>query len=115
LLSWNFLSVSCTFWFTISSIISIKFSLSTCGMSSFKLSCGLHSVLWHSLSSFCWCLDLSICFLHFPLVPVLIICCGETGFPVFFRLPIIVFGVVTVPVLCAIKYFLAYNNNNGNI
>jgi hypothetical protein len=26
LLSWNFLSVSCTFWLTISSIISIKFS-----------------------------------------------------------------------------------------
>jgi hypothetical protein len=36
-------------------------------------------------------------------------------FPCFFCLLIIVFGVVTVPVLCAIKYFLAYNNNNGNI
>jgi hypothetical protein len=36
-------------------------------------------------------------------------------FPYFFCLPIIVFGGVTVPVLCAIKYFLACNNNNGNI
>jgi hypothetical protein len=36
-------------------------------------------------------------------------------FPCFFCLPIIVFGVVFVPVLCAIKYFVAYNNNNGDI
>jgi hypothetical protein len=36
-------------------------------------------------------------------------------FPSFFCLPIIVLGVVIVPVLYAIKYFLACNNNNGNI
>jgi hypothetical protein len=36
-------------------------------------------------------------------------------FPCFFCLPVIVLGVVTVPVLCAVKYFLACNNSNGNI
>jgi hypothetical protein len=30
-------------------------------------------------------------------------------------LPGIALGVVIVPVLCAIKYFLACNNNNGDI
>jgi hypothetical protein len=45
LLSYNFLSVSCTFWLTISSIISIKFSLITCRISSFRL------LLWASLGS----------------------------------------------------------------
>jgi hypothetical protein len=45
LLSWNFLSVSCTFWLTISSIICIKFSLITLRISSFRL------FLWASLGS----------------------------------------------------------------
>jgi hypothetical protein len=36
-------------------------------------------------------------------------------FPCFFCVPVIVLGVVTLLVLCAIKYFLACNNNNGNI
>jgi hypothetical protein len=74
----------------------------------------LHWILWHSLSLFCWSHDLSICFLHFPLVPVLIYYWGETGFP-FFHLPIFALAIVTVLVLCAIKYFLACNNNNGDI
>jgi hypothetical protein len=39
----------------------------------------------------------------------------ENWFPCFFCLPIIVFDVVAVPVLCAIKYFLASNNDNDNI
>jgi hypothetical protein len=79
LLSWNFLSVSCTFWLTLSCIshwVPIVCLL-------LNYSCGLHWVLWHSLSSFCWSLNLSTCFLHSPLVPVLIFCCGETSFPVF--------------------------------
>jgi hypothetical protein len=42
LLSWNFLSASCTFWLTMSSNISMKFSLITCRISSFRCSCGLH-------------------------------------------------------------------------
>uniref|UniRef100_A0A8C0ZXJ9 Neurobeachin-like protein 1 n=1 Tax=Castor canadensis TaxID=51338 RepID=A0A8C0ZXJ9_CASCN len=83
LLSWNFLSVSCTFWLTLSGIISIKFSLIPVLCLLLNYSSGLHWVLWHSLSSFCWSLDLSTCFLHSPLVPVLIFCCGETGFPDF--------------------------------
>jgi hypothetical protein len=33
----------------------------------------------------------------------------------FFCLPIIVLGAVIVPVLCAIEYFLACNNNSGDI
>jgi hypothetical protein len=33
----------------------------------------------------------------------------------FFCLLVIVLGVVTVPVLCAITYFLASDNNNGNM
>jgi hypothetical protein len=45
LLSWNFLSVFCTFYLTISSIISIKFSLITQKISSFRL------FLWASLGS----------------------------------------------------------------
>jgi hypothetical protein len=45
LLSWNFLSVSCTFWLMISSVISIKFSLITWTVSSFRL------FLWASLAS----------------------------------------------------------------
>jgi hypothetical protein len=36
-------------------------------------------------------------------------------FPHFFYLPIIALGIVTVPVLCAIEYLLASNNNNGDI
>jgi hypothetical protein len=60
-------------------------------------------------------LDLSICFLHFRLVPVLIFCCGETGFPVFFCLPVIAVGGGIVPVLCAIKYYLAYSNSTADI
>jgi hypothetical protein len=34
-------------------------------------------------------------------------------FPCFFYLPIIALGIVIVPVLCAIKNFLACNNDNG--
>jgi hypothetical protein len=33
----------------------------------------------------------------------------------FFRLPLIALAVVTLPELCAIKYFLACNNNSGDI
>jgi hypothetical protein len=36
-------------------------------------------------------------------------------FPCFFCLAIIALGIVTVPVLCTIKYFLACDNNNGDI
>jgi hypothetical protein len=37
LLSWNFLSASCMFWLTMSSRISMKFSLITCRVSSFRV------------------------------------------------------------------------------
>jgi hypothetical protein len=37
LLSWKFLSASCTFWLTTSSSISMKFSLITCRISSFRV------------------------------------------------------------------------------
>jgi hypothetical protein len=43
LLTQNFLSVSCTFWLTMSSIISVKFSLITHKISSFRV------FLWSSL------------------------------------------------------------------
>jgi hypothetical protein len=33
----------------------------------------------------------------------------------FFCVPIIALGIVIVPVLCTIKYFLACSNNNGDI
>jgi hypothetical protein len=72
---------------TISSIISIKFSLITWRISSFRMFLWAHCVLWHSLSLFCWSLDLGICFLHFPLVPVLIYCWGEISFPLFSMFP----------------------------
>jgi hypothetical protein len=36
-------------------------------------------------------------------------------FPCFFCLPIIALGVVIVLVVCATKYFLACNINNGDI
>jgi hypothetical protein len=45
LLSWNFFCVSYTFWLTISSILSIKFSLIICRISS------LRWFLWASLGS----------------------------------------------------------------
>jgi hypothetical protein len=35
-------------------------------------SCGPYWVPWYNLSLLCWSLDLAICFLHFPLYPVLI-------------------------------------------
>jgi hypothetical protein len=37
---------------------------------------------------------------------------GGNWFPCSFHLPIIALAIVTAPVLCAIKYFLARNNNN---
>jgi hypothetical protein len=40
-------------------------------------------------------------------VPVLIYYREETGFPLFFHLPIIALAIVTVPVLCVIQYCLA--------
>jgi hypothetical protein len=52
LLSWNYLSASCTFQLTMSSNISMKFSVITCRISSFKCSFGLHWVPCHSLSLF---------------------------------------------------------------
>jgi hypothetical protein len=45
LLSWNYLSASCAFWSTMSSIISMKFSLITCRISSFRV------FLWALLAS----------------------------------------------------------------
>jgi hypothetical protein len=45
LLSWNFLSASYMFWLTTSSNISMKFSLITCRISSFR------TFLWASLGS----------------------------------------------------------------
>jgi hypothetical protein len=41
--SWNYLSASCTFWLTMSSIISMKFSVITCRISSLRM------FLWTSL------------------------------------------------------------------
>jgi hypothetical protein len=72
-------------------------------------------VPWYSFSLLCWSLDLGICFLHFPLIPVLICCWGENGFHPFFHLPIIPLGAVTVPVLCVIEYYLAYNSKSNDI
>jgi hypothetical protein len=46
-------------------------------------SCGLHWVPWDSLSLFCW----SLCFLHFPLNPILFYFGGENGFHPFFVFP----------------------------
>jgi hypothetical protein len=40
---------------------------------------------------------------------------GGNWFPCFFCLLIIAHCIVIVPVLCAIKNFLACNNNNGDI
>jgi hypothetical protein len=37
----------------------------------------LHWVPWYNFSLFCWNLNLGICFLHFPLIPVLIHYWGE--------------------------------------
>jgi hypothetical protein len=37
-----------------------------------ECSCGLHWVPWYSFSLFCWSLNLGICHLHIPLVPILI-------------------------------------------
>jgi hypothetical protein len=40
-------------------------------------SCGLPWVPWHTLSLFCWSLELDIHFLHFPLNPILIYFWGK--------------------------------------
>jgi cytosine/uracil/thiamine/allantoin permease len=45
LFSWNFLSDCCTLWLTMSSSISMKFSLITCRISSFRV------LLWSLLGS----------------------------------------------------------------
>jgi hypothetical protein len=94
LLSWNFFSASYTLWLTMSSNVSMKFSLITCRISSFRCSCGLHWVPWYSLSLFCW--SLSLHFLHFPLNPVLIYFRGEEWFLPLFHLFIIPLGTVSV-------------------
>jgi hypothetical protein len=44
-LSWNYLSASCTFWLTMSSNISMNFSVITCRISSFRV------FLWALLGS----------------------------------------------------------------
>jgi hypothetical protein len=45
LLSWNFLSASCTFLLTLTSIISMKFSLFSCRISSYKKGINLLPIL----------------------------------------------------------------------
>jgi hypothetical protein len=67
LLFWNFLSASCTFWLTMSSNISMKFSVITCRIPSFRVFLWALLVPWYSVSLFCWYL-----FSHIPLNPVLI-------------------------------------------
>jgi hypothetical protein len=104
LLSWNFLSASYLFWLTMSSIISMKFSLITCRITSLGCSCGLHWVPWYSLSLFCWSLDRGIHFLHFALNPILLYFGGREWFPSLFLLPIFPRDTVSVPGLCVIWY-----------
>jgi hypothetical protein len=70
LVSWNFLSASCTFWLTMSSSFSMNFSVISSKISSLRV------FMWVSLGSlvtslFCWGQELSIHFLHFPLNSVL--------------------------------------------
>jgi hypothetical protein len=85
--SWNFLSASCMFWFTLSCNISMKFSVISCRISSFKMFLWASLVPWDSLPLFCLDLELGIHFLHFPLNPVLIYYWGENGFCPFFIFP----------------------------
>jgi hypothetical protein len=54
-------------------------------------------------------------FSSFPSGPCTNLLLGGNWFPSFFHLPIITLAIDTVPVLCAIKYFLACNNNNCDI
>jgi hypothetical protein len=87
LLSWNFLSASYTFWSTLSSNISTKFSVISCRISSLRM------FLWALLGSlglslFCCSLEQGIHFLHFPLNPVLIYFGGENRFQPFFIFPL---------------------------
>jgi hypothetical protein len=70
LVSWKFLSASCMFWLTVSSIISIKFSVFLAGFLLWGCSSGYPLVPSYHLSLFCWKLELGICFLHTPLNPV---------------------------------------------
>jgi hypothetical protein len=92
-----------------------KISLITCRISSFRKFLWASLGLCHSLFSFCWSLDLGICFLHFPLVPVLICYWGGKWFPSFFHLLIFALATVTVLVLCVIQYCLTWNSNCDNI
>jgi hypothetical protein len=84
LLFWNFLSVSCTFWLTLSSIILWNSLWLLAGFLLSDCSCVLRWVLWYSLSLFCWSLNVGICFLHFPPVPVLTTYWGGKMVSIFF-------------------------------
>jgi hypothetical protein len=87
LLSWYFLSVSCTFWLAISSTISIKFSLISCRISSFRV------FLWASLGSLSWFIFVSlesgsgILFSSFPSGSCTNLLLGENGFHLFSVFP----------------------------
>jgi hypothetical protein len=77
----------CTLWLTMSSYISMKFSVITCRISSFRLFLLASLGSWHSLSLFCWSLELGIHFLLLPLSPVLIYFWEENGFHPFLIFP----------------------------
>jgi hypothetical protein len=88
LLSCNFLSTSWTFWLIMCSNIFTNSQWLLAGFLFSGCSCGLPWVPWHSLSLFCWSLEVGICFLHFLLNHVLIYFLGENFFHPFFIFPL---------------------------
>jgi hypothetical protein len=82
--SWNFLSASCTFWLTMSSVISMKISVIACKSFLWGCFCGHYWVPWCHLFLFYWSQELGIHFHHFPLNPVLIYFWEESDFHPFF-------------------------------
>jgi hypothetical protein len=105
LVSWNFLSVSCTFWLTISYIFTMNFS----EISSLRAFSRHHWVSYLHLL-FCWGQELDIHFLHFPLNPILNYFFEDSHFHPFF-LPLLhlvlchyIFGKLVCGFDCLISF-----------
>jgi hypothetical protein len=104
LLSWNFLSVSCMFCLTMSSIISMKFLLITSRISSFNVFL-LGFVGFLGIVYFCFVgvwIWVSIFFISSEFCTNLF--WKTEWFPFLFHLPIILLGTVSGPGLCIVWY-----------
>jgi hypothetical protein len=101
LVSWNLLSASCRFWLSMYSIISMKFSVITCRISSLRL---FFWALLGSLASFIFVLlesGTGYPFSSFPYESCMKLFFGKEWFPSLFLIPLLHLVLCNyVPVTC---------------